>query len=271
MTARAVYYVSDSTGMTVEELGRSVLTHFASVDFKEETLPFVDDEAKADAVAEKIRAAAAAGARPIVFCSFGKQGGARRQKFVDAGALALDCLEVFLRPLEQELGSAAKRFAGRRQGRSEAYARRIEALNFTMDHDDGASLKRLEVADIILVGVSRSGKTPTCLHLALHYGVFAANYPLVEEDLQSEELPRPLRAHAGKLYGLSIAAERLAQIRNQRLPDSKYAALSNCRQEVAACLRILEANNIPRMDVTQRSVEELAAKIMQAAGLARHL
>ena len=272
--SRIVYYVSDSTGMTVEELGRSVLTQFEGIDFIEETLPFVDNEQKVQAVEARIRQVVEKNdKRPIVFCSFGTDSGAYSKRFSDSGALTLDCLEIFLRPLEKELGTPAVHMIGRRllSGRSKSYQRRIDALNFTMNHDDGASLNHLDKADIILIGVSRSGKTPTSLHLALHYGVFAANYPLVDEDLNDDFLPLILKPYVKKLYGLSIAPKRLAQIRAERRPNSRYAELVKCQQEVGAASRIFRTNGIPYLDVTKRSVEELAAKILQEAKLARHL
>lgn len=268
---RAVYYVSDSTGVTVETLGRSVLAQFDGVTFKEKTLPFVDSDEKADEAAQEIRQAADGGARPLVFCSFADAARGRAIKTCDA--LVLDCLELFLRPLEIELGRAAAHITGTRPSspRTRDYQRRMDALTFSMDHDDGMSLSHLDKANVILLGVSRSGKTPTSLHLALHYGIFTANYPLVEEDLTDDGLPAPVRPHLGKLYGLSIAPQRLAQIRAARRPGSHYADLENCRREVGAARRIFESNGIPWLDVTRRSVEELASKILQEAKLPRYL
>lgn len=271
MSARAVFYVSDSTGITVESLGRSVLAQFDGVAFAEKTLPFVDDGGKTAAAVAEISAAAAAAPRPLVFCSFADAG--RVAAIKESGALVLDCLEVFLRPIEKELGRPAAHITGSRMSvpRAKDYQRRMDALTFTMNHDDGAALSHLERANVILLGVSRSGKTPTSLHLAMHYGIFTANYPLVEEDLGGDALPAPVRAHTGKLYGLTIDPGRLAQIRAERRPNSEYARLEKCRQEVAAALRIFRANGVPFLDVTRRSVEELASKILQEAKLPRFL
>ena len=270
--ARAVFYISDSTGITVESMGRSVLAQFEGIAFKEKTLAFVDDTDKLSAAAAKIRNTATTHLRPIVFCTFAND--AHADIIRATGALTLDCLEIFIRPLAAELGREASHItsSGRSSPeRAKDYQRRIDALNFTMNHDDGISVKNFADADIILIGVSRSGKTPTSLYLALHYGVFAANYPLVDEDLENDTLPAPLRAHATKLYGLNISPQRLTQIRGERRPGSRYAELDKCRQEVNAARRLYENNGIPHLDVTRRSVEELAAKILQEAKLPRYL
>ena len=270
MKKRAVFFVSDSTGITVEALGRSVLAQFEGAEFSQRTLAFVDDPQKAAAAAAQIRRAGEQdGARPILFYTFADEslGGAMR----DSGAMLMDCLEIFTRPLEAELGMRASHSAGvSHSARDKGYQRRIDALNFAMDFDDGGAVRGLEQADIILVGVSRSGKTPTSLYLALHFGVFTANYPLVDEDLESDNLPSPLAAHREKIYGLTIAPPRLAQIREQRRPGSRYAELAKCEQEVRAALRIFAANGVSHFDATHRSVEELSSKILKEADLLRN-
>lgn len=270
MKKRAVFFVSDSTGITVEALGRSVLAQFEGVEFVQHTLAFVDDADKAAAAAEQIRAAGEQdGARPILFYTFADEtlGSAMRE----SGAMLMDCLEIFTRPLEAELGVRASHSTGMSHSmRDKDYQRRIDALNFAMDFDDGAAVRGLEQADIILAGVSRSGKTPTSLYLALHYGVFTANYPLVDEDLKTDSLPQPLLPHKDKIYGLTISPVRLAQIREQRRPGSGYAQQSKCEQEVRAALRIFTAAGIRYFDSTNRSVEELSSKILKDANLLRH-
>ena len=266
---RAVFFVSDSTGITAEAIGRGVLAQFEEVEFAERTLPFVDDADKARSVADEIRKSADEnGARAIVFCTFANDALAEIVR--GSGALTLDCLDTFTRPLETELKVESTHRTGRlHTSHGRDYQRRIDALNFTMNHDDGASVKNLARADVILIGVSRSGKTPTSLYLALHYGVYAANYPLVDEDLQSPELPAPLRAFTGKLYALTINPRRLAAIREERRPGSKYADISNCEKEVRAAEAIFRHNKMGFLDVTRRSVEELASKILQDAKLER--
>lgn len=269
--ARSVFYISDSTGITVEGLGRSVLAQFEGVEFIERTLSFIDDAEKATQAAEEIRLAGEKdGVRPIVFFTFSDSALAAILR--DSAALALDCLDAFIRPVEDEVKMSATHTAGRGHSTyGREYQRRIDALNFAMNHDDGFSLRRLGQADVILIGVSRSGKTPTSLYLALHYGVFAANYPLVDEDLGTAALPLPLQPYAAKLYGLTITPQRLAQVREQRRPGSRYAQPEKCTQEIRAALRIFESAGVRYLDVTHRSVEELSSKILQEAELTRHL
>ena len=267
---RNVYYVSDSTGITVESLGKSMLSQFDGVHFVEKTLSFIDNSAKAKQVAEEISKETSH--RPIVFFTFANQEYAEAIK--GSGALTFDCLEIFTAPLAKELNREPLHVSGKRWDddiRNQDYQRRIDALNFTMSNDDGISVRHFNDADIVLIGVSRSGKTPTSLYLALHYGVYTANYPLVNEDLETPHIPDPLRPHRHKLYGLTIAAGRLSEIRHQRRPNSRYADLSQCQGEIAAAQRIFNANEIPYLDVTKRSVEELASKIMQEAKLTRYL
>ena len=264
---RAVFFVSDSTGITVEALGRSVLAQFAGVDFSHQTLAFVDDAAKAAAAAATIqRAADETGRRPIVFHTFADEKLAGAMK--NSGALPMDCLEIFTRPLEEELGVRASHSSGLSHSmRGGDYQRRMDALNFAMDFDDGAAVRGLEKADLILTGVSRSGKTPTSLYLAMHYGVYAANYPLVDEDLESDKLPEPLLRHKEKLYGLTIAPKRLAQIREQRRPGSVYARPEKCEREVRAALRLFAACGVIHFDSTSRSVEELSSQILKESNI----
>ncbi|MGI9306504.1 MAG: pyruvate, phosphate dikinase/phosphoenolpyruvate synthase regulator [Gammaproteobacteria bacterium] len=266
---RPVFFVSDSTGITVEALGRSVLSQFGGVEFSPQTIAFVDDAEKAAAAAAQIRESGKDGARPILFHTFADESlGAAMS---ESGAMVMDCLEIFTRPLEAELGVKASHAAGAaHSSREKGYQRRIDALNFAMDFDDGGAVRGLERADLILVGVSRSGKTPTSLYLALHFGVFTANYPLVDEDLQADSLPAPLAAHKQKIYGLTISPVRLAQIREQRRPGSAYAEPAKCAHEVRAALRLYDACGISYFDATSRSVEELSSQILKESGLLRH-
>ena len=183
----------------------------------------------------------------------------------------LDFFESFLDPLEAELGVKSTHTVGRTHGQVNAkeYQDRIEAINFTLAHDDGQSQRELARADVILVGVSRSGKTPTSIYLALQFGVKAANCPLIPEDFDRGTLPATLEVHRMKLFGLSIAPERLAEIRNERRPGSKYASLENCRWETDAAERMMKRHNIPWLNSTTRSIEEIATKVIQEARLER--
>ena len=265
---RAVFYVSDSTGLTAEALGRGVLAQFEGVDFEERTIAFVENIQRAHEAAKAIREAEGDG-RPIVFYTFANEELGRIVRA--AGGLVIDCLEHFVRPLEQELSVSASHTVGRSHAISadQDYAGRIEAVNFAMANDDGVRPDGAARADIVLTGVSRTGKTPTSLYLALHYGVFALNYPLVDEDLERESLPDWLLKDARCLYGLSVSPQRLAQIRQARRPNSRYADPQNCAREIRAAERMFHAAGIPFTDVTHRSVEEVAAKVLHETGTQR--
>ncbi|MCB6185202.1 kinase/pyrophosphorylase [Leeia sp. TBRC 13508] len=270
---RKVFFVSDRTGITAEVLGHSLLTQFEGIAFKRTTLPFIDSVEKAQAVAQQLADfCLESETRPIVFSTMvdGAIRNALRQR---NNALHLDFFEKFIDPLEQELGMMSSHTMGKSHAidDNDEYKTRIDAVNFTMNSDDGASTKHYDEADVILVGVSRSGKTPTCLYLALHYGIKAANYPLVPEDFDSEKLPNRLQPYRQKLFGLTIHPERLQQIRRERKPDSRYAALDNCKFELAEAESLMRRERIPFLDTTHKSVEELASTIIHSAGLTRRL
>lgn len=265
---RTVFYVSDGTGITSETLGHSVMTQFEALRMRKERVPFVDSPAKArDAVQRINEAHNRDGRRPIVFSTLVDPVVNAELKAADA--LILDLFESFVGPLEQELGVKSSHSIGRSHNiaGSETYKHRIEAINFALAHDDGQSAKGLAAADVILVGVSRSGKTPTSLYLAMQYGIKAANYPLIPEDFERNQLPSALPSHRAKLFGLSIAPERLAEVRNERRPNSRYAALDNCRYEVAAAEQLMRREGIRWLSSTTKSIEEIAATILQHTGL----
>jgi regulator of PEP synthase PpsR (kinase-PPPase family) len=260
---RTVFFVSDGTGITAETFGHSVLTQF-ELRFKEIRLPFVDDLDKAyDAVRKINDAFALDGKRPIVFSTLVKSelSSVIRQ----SKGMHMDLIQTFVDPLEQELGVKSTHTIGRSHNitDSDEYKNRIEAINFSLAHDDGQSNKNLSEADVILVGVSRSGKTPTSLYLAMQYGVKAANYPLIPDDFERGKLPSGLLPFKSKIFGLSIAADRLSEVRNERRPGSKYAALENCRYEINEAEKLMRQNGIRWMSSTAKSIEEIAAMILQ--------
>jgi regulator of PEP synthase PpsR (kinase-PPPase family) len=269
---RTAFFVSDRTGITAEMLGHSLLTQFDGVGFNEVTLPFVDSIEKAQEIVKQINLQAAAeGMRPIVISTLARTEIA--QVVGQANALFLDCFEIFISPLERELNIRASHAIGRSHSVTDFvnYHHRIESINYTLSHDDGVSKSDLTDADVILVGVSRSGKTPTCIYLAMQYGIRAANYPLIPEDFSSMQLPGQLRALHGKLYGLTIKPERLQQIRSERRPGSKYATLQNCEFEVREAEALMRQEGIPYLDATSKSVEELATTILHEARLVRRI
>jgi [pyruvate, water dikinase]-phosphate phosphotransferase / [pyruvate, water dikinase] kinase len=269
---RTVFFVSDRTGITVEMLGNSLLTQFDDIEFQRVTLPFIDNIEKARDVLNQVeRAGADSGKRPLVFTSLMTE--TLRHEISRANAMVLDVVERFIVPLEEELGIKSAHAIGRSHsaGNFKDYNHRIEAVNYTLAHDDGMTNRNLEQADIILVGVSRSGKTPTCLYMALQFGVKAANYPLIPEDLERMKLPPALLPLRQKVWGLSILPDRLQTIRQERKPDSKYASIENCKWEVDAAESLMNQAGISFLNSTTKSIEELAATILHEARLVRRV
>jgi len=269
---RTVFFVSDGTGITAQMLGHSLLTQFEGVEFNQVTLPFVDSTEKAEDCLARIEAEAANGnGRPIVFSTLVNQD--VRTVVRRAQALFVDFFETFIDPLEAGLGVKSSHTIGRSHSAMDKkeYHQRIEAINFAMAHDDGASHRELGQADVILIGVSRSGKTPTSLYLALQFGVKAANYPLIPEDFQRGKLPEALRPQKTKLFGLTIAPERLHEIRKERRPDSRYAALDNCRYEVEEAECLMRREGIHSINSTSKSIEEIATTILRELRIPRQI
>lgn len=269
---RAAFFVSDRTGITAEMLGHSLLTQFETVRFEEVTLPFVDTAEKAYDIVSRINETATTeGVRPLVISTLVDTEIAAIVG--SANALFLDCFEIFISPLEKELGVPASHAIGRSHSVNNVvnYYNRIEAVNYALGHDDGVATRDLSEADIILVGVSRSGKTPTCLYMAMQFGIRAANYPLIPEDFSTMQLPGQLRALRGRLRGLTITPERLQQIRNERRPNSTYATLANCKYEIREAEALMRQEGIPYLDATSKSVEELATTILHEAKLVRRI
>jgi len=272
MQTHKVFFVSDQTGVTVEALGYSLLEQFEGKSFHTVTVPFVDSVDKARRVAMRIdEAALADGRRPIVFASLVQDE--VRAVLLGSNGLILDFFETYLAQLERELESPSLHTLRRHQGveDSPAYNQRIEATNFTLAADDGHATNLYSRADIILVGVSRSGKTPTCLYLALQYGIFAANYPLTGDEFEDNVLPRSLRDYRSRLYGLTIEPERLQSIRRERRSEGNYAAARQVSFELRAAESIFRRHGIPFIDTTHSSIEEIASTILAETGLARRV
>lgn len=268
---RTVFFISDGTGITAETVGHSLLSQFDGIPYRQERMPFIDTREKAMDCRRRIEAAGLRdGVRPVVVSTLVNPEVAEPIQGVEA--LHLDFIATFIVPLEAELGIKSSRAIGRGHGsaNSKDYASRIDAINFTLAHDDGISNADLDKADVILVGVSRCGKTPTSLYLALQFGIKAANYPLIPEDFERHRLPEGLDRHRQKLFGLTIAPERLTQIRQERRPDSKYAALDNCRWEVDQAEKLMRREGIRWLSTTTKSIEEISATLLQTIELDRH-
>jgi len=268
---RTVFFVSDGTAITTETLGHSLLTQFPGIDFKQQRMPFVDSPEKAAGIVDEInRACAHDKATAIVFLSVIDDR--TRAVFYRSDGITLDLFADFMDTLEQALGVSRESSVGQAHGGADTarYEDRIEATNYTLSHDDGLSLS-YESADLVLVGVSRSGKTPTCLYMALNFGVKAANYPLTQEDLENQCLPPSLRRHKDKIVGLMIDADRLAQIRETRKPGSRYASLRQCHWEVDAAESLLRSAGIAAIFTTHSSIEEISSRILLQLGLQREM
>jgi regulator of PEP synthase PpsR (kinase-PPPase family) len=272
VSQRTVFFVSDQTGVTAETMGHSLLTQFEGLTFRTVTLPFVASVAKAIEARERINAASEAdGLQAIVFSTLIQDE--LRVEVRAANAVFLDFFDAVLGPLEAALGVQSSHAAGRAHGmaNAEAYTARINATNFALANDDGGHTRDYDTADVILVGVSRSGKTPTCLYMALQYGIHAANYPLTEEDLESLRLPSALTPHRARLFGLTIEPDRLQQIRNERRPDSRYSSAQQVAFEVRQAKALFARFAIPYLDTTHCSVEEIGSRIVHSAGIHRRL
>jgi len=269
---RTVFFVSDQTGVTAETMGHSLLTQFDGLEFRATTLPFVSTVDKAAEAVRRINAAGEQeGVRPIVFSTLVKDD--LRAVVRLSQGLVLDFFDAFLGPLEQELGQTSSHALGRAHGMFDlaAYTARMNATNFALANDDGAHSRDYDRSDVILVGVSRSGKTPTCLYMALQYGVLAANYPLTEDDLEMRRLPPCLDAHRMKLYGLTIRPDRLQQIRQERRPDSRYSSMQQCTFEVRSAEQMFERFGIPVIDTTDCSIEEISSRILERMNIPRRV
>jgi [pyruvate, water dikinase]-phosphate phosphotransferase / [pyruvate, water dikinase] kinase len=272
MQRRTIFFVSDQTGVTAETMGHSLMTQFDGGAFRQVTLPFISTVEKAEEAVRRINATGAAeGVRPVIFSTLVQEE--MREIIKRANGLFLDFFAAFLGPLEDELGLKSSRTQGRAHGMLDigAYTLRINATNFALANDDGAITRDYEQADLILVGVSRSGKTPTCLYMALQYGIFAANFPLADEEFESGKLSAALMKHQRKLYGLTIAPERLQQIRKERRPNTTYSSPTQVEFEVRSAEGLFRRFQIPYLDTTERSIEEIASRILDATGVERRL
>jgi len=262
--ARIVFIVSDGTGITAENFSQSILAQFEAT-FKHIRIPFVDSVDKAhDAVSSINQAFNKYGVQPIVFTTLVKTE--LNNIVAKANGLILDMFQTFVVPLETALGMKSTHAMNRlhHNADTEAYKNRIEAINYSLAHDDGQSNQNLVEADVILIGISRVGKTPTSLYLAMQYGLKAANYPLIPEDFERGQLPKDLIPYRQKIFGLMIDAERLSEIRNERRPGSNYAKLENCRYEINEATAMMKKQSIPWVLTTSKSIEEIATTVLQA-------
>lgn len=268
--ARPVFFISDRTGITAETLGHALLTQFGDLNFDLKSLPFLNTEEKLkSAVQEICKTSATSKQRPLVFSTLVDD---KLKRMLDkCDAHIIDFFGTFIMPLEKELGIHSSHTSGLSHGISNEsiYMSRIESVNYALHNDDGITTKHFNSADIILIGASRSGKTPTCLYLGLQYGIRAANYPLTDADIDQNKLPKALEPYRDKLFGLTISPDRLRSIRELRKHGSQYASLEQCQKEVRAIKALYDHEKIKYVDTSHVSVEEIAASIMQIQQLKR--
>ena len=265
---RTVYFVSDHTGITAEAMGRSLLSQFEDLEYDAEHYPFVDSTSKVREVVAHINdGATRSGVRPLVFSTLVDPG--LRDCLKESRGLIYDFFDTYTASLETELGLDSNHAHGRvhGMGNKKVYSDRIHAVNYALVNDDGAVTKNYPSADLVLLGVSRSGKTPTCLYLGLQYGILAANYPLTDDDLDNPGLPAAVRNAGGRLFGLTIDPMQLRRIRQERRPDGRYASLEQCKSETRKAEHLFKTHGIPFIDTTSMSIEEIATRVMQLTGL----
>lgn len=269
---RSAFFISDGTAITAETLGRSLLSQFGNVKFDIKIIPYVDTPELAYEAVKRINDAhTSSGLKPLVFDTIVSDN--IRNIINEADACNLDIYEGLITRIADEIGEIPDPHSGMAHGRvdSEDYKARIDAVHFALDNDDGARVTHYDGADIILIGLSRSGKTPTSLYLALQFGIRAANYPLTEDDLDTNNLPRALQPYRHKLFGLTIDTDRLVRIRQERKAGSRYASLAQCQEEQRAIQAIYTTQKIPNLNVSEMSVEEIATRILQITGLTRRI
>ncbi|CAM2925756.1 pyruvate, water dikinase regulatory protein [Acinetobacter celticus] len=269
---RSVFFISDGTAITAETLGHSLLAQFPHVDFDIHIIPYITtEEAATNVVAEINLRAQQDGEKPLVFDTLVDQY--VRDIINTANAINLDVFEGLISKLSEELGTSPTTLVGQTHAvtDSASYKARIDAVHFALDNDDGARTRHYDKADLILIGVSRSGKTPTSIYLSLQFGIRVANYPLTEEDLDDNRLPAVLREHKHKLFGLMIDAERLVAIRTERKANSRYASFSQCQMELRAVEGIYISEGIKYLDVSEMSIEEISTRVLQMTGLKRRI
>jgi len=263
-----VFFISDSTGITIESLGHSLFTQFPDIIFKKEVIPFVTNKEDAEKAISHIKTASATATnKPIVFTSLADKN--LKRLFKDNDIPIFDIFSSFIPEMESHLNTQASRAIGATHGvgNTSGYIQRIDALNFALSHDDGMKLDTLEHSDIILTGVSRSGKTPTCLYLAMHYNLKSANYPLTDSDFDDNFLPDALRSAQQRVFGLTISPSQLCKIRSERKPNSQYASLKQCEFEIKQAETIFKNSKLPFIDTSSISIEEIATTIIQRLNL----
>jgi [pyruvate, water dikinase]-phosphate phosphotransferase / [pyruvate, water dikinase] kinase len=258
-----VFFLSDSTGISAETMGNALLIQFPDCRFERTLIPFIHSVEDARRVVQVLDAAMDGPVPPLVFCTAATDE--VRQELLRSRAPVIDLFDLHMSRVEEILGVRGVRQAARLHGVGDIkrYNDRMAAVEFTIEHDDGQSLRALEKADVILVAPSRCGKTPTSMYLALQHGLFVANYPLVEEDLERDVLPDAVGPLKERCFGLTTTVERLTRVRTERRPGSRYASPEQCRWELRRAADLFAAHRLPVIDTSAKSVEEISTHILQ--------
>ncbi len=262
---KTVFIISDGTGITAETFSHSILAHYEHIyDFKQQREPYITTEDRAQKVSAKInQIAKEEGEPPFAFSTLVTP---MITKYIQtSNCIFMDLMAPFVSTIQNKLHIEPRSKVGMTHGdtHSKNYQERIEAINFTLEHDDGQFIYALDEAEVILVGVSRCAKTPTSLYLAMQYGIKVANFPLTPDDFADGMLPSTIYPHKNKLYGLTIDPYRLSEIRQARMPNSSYASIENCKKEIQAAERLMRLEGIPYMSTTNRSIEEITTKLLR--------
>jgi [pyruvate, water dikinase]-phosphate phosphotransferase / [pyruvate, water dikinase] kinase len=258
-----VFFLSDSTGITAETMGNALLIQFPNLRFDRRLVPFISTVEEARRVVAILDLAAAGPVTPLAFSTTAVEE--VRQELLRTKCPLVDFFELHMERVESILGAKGIRVAARLHGMGDVqrYNARMAAVEYAIEHDDGQSMRALDKADVILVAPSRCGKTPTTMYLALQHGIFVANYPLVDEDFETAELPRPVRELRSRCFGMTTTPARLSQVRNERRPNSRYASLEQCSYELRQADAMYRNHRLTVINSSTKSVEEMSTVILQ--------
>jgi regulator of PEP synthase PpsR (kinase-PPPase family) len=258
-----VFFLSDSTGITAETMGNALLIQFPDLRFERRLIPFISTVEEARRVVAILDQAAAGPVTPLAFSTAAVEE--VRQELLSTKCPLIDFFELHMERVESILGAKGIRVAARLHGMGDVkrYNARMAAVEYAIEHDDGQSMRALDKADVILVAPSRCGKTPTTMYLALQHGIFVANYPLVVEDFETAELPRPVRELRDRCFGMTTTPARLSQVRHERRPNSRYASLEQCTYELRQAEAMYRNHRLPVVNSSTKSVEEMSTVILQ--------
>lgn len=258
-----VFFLSDSTGISAETMGNALLIQFPDLRFERRLIPFITTVEEARKVVAVLDAAMDSGVTPLAFSTTAVTE--IRDVLHTSRCPLIDFFDLHMSRVESILGVQGQRVAARLHGVGDVkrYNARMAAVEYAIEHDDGQSMRALDKADVILVAPSRCGKTPTTMYLALQHGVFVANYPLVDEDFDSNELPKPIRHLQDRCFGITTTPARLSQVRNERRANSRYASLEQCTYELRRAETLYRIHKIPSINSSAKSVEEMSTVILQ--------